>query len=202
LDVRRAEERTDSRLREFQRENQGLRDEVANLQGQLHQQELRHNQELAIALCGINRNTRKIGEMAQQMVNPLNHPQHPVNSNDSVGSRLPSTFHSAASNEHPLVPPAPAMVPVWPNPGEGIHHPDANPTTYPTNLQEDPTTFPKLLDRFLMNCKFLLILFTYVAIFTWKISSSFWTGFTSIISIQQTDQFSRRRTEIPLLCFM
>jgi hypothetical protein len=76
--------------------------------------------------------------MAQQMVN---RPQHPTFSNDSVGSRLPSTFHSATSNEHPLVPPAPPMVPVWPNPGEGIHHPDANPTAYPTNFQEDPTTF-------------------------------------------------------------
>jgi hypothetical protein len=75
------------------------------------------------------------------MVNPLKCSQHPMNSNDSIGSRLPSTFHSEASNEHPLVPPSPRMVPVWPNLEEGIHHPDANPTTYPKNLQEDPITF-------------------------------------------------------------
>jgi hypothetical protein len=97
-------------------------------------QELRHNQELAIVLCAINMNTRQIGEMAQQMVNLLNRPQHPVNSNDSVGSRIPSTFHSTASNEHPRGPPTLAMVLVWPNPGEGIQHIDANPTSYPTNL--------------------------------------------------------------------
>jgi hypothetical protein len=118
-----------------------LREEVVNLQGQLHQQELRHNQELAIALRGININTRQIGEMTQQLVNPLNHPQHPVNSNDSVGSRLPSTFHSVASNEHFLAPPVPALVPVSPNPAKGIHHPEANPTAYPANPQEDPTVF-------------------------------------------------------------
>ena len=79
--------------------------------------------------------------MAQQIVNLLNRPQQPVNSNDSVGLRIPSTFHSTKSNEHPLVPSTPVMVLVWPNPGEGIHHPESNPTTYPANLQEDPTTF-------------------------------------------------------------
>ena len=118
-----------------------MRDEVANLQGQLHQQELHHNQELAIELRGINKNTRQIRAVTQQLLNPLNHPQHPVNSNDSVGSRLPSTLHSTSSNEHPLAPPAPAFVTVWSNLAKGIHHPEANPTTYPTNLQEDPTVF-------------------------------------------------------------
>jgi hypothetical protein len=73
MDVRRAEERTDSRHREFKQENQGLREEMMNLQTQLHQQELRHNQELEIALRGINRNTRKIGEVAQQLANPPIH---------------------------------------------------------------------------------------------------------------------------------
>jgi hypothetical protein len=51
-----------------------LREELANLQAQLHQQELWHNQELAITLRGINKNTRKIGAVAQQLENPLNHP--------------------------------------------------------------------------------------------------------------------------------
>jgi len=64
-----------------------------------------------------------------------------VNYNDSVGSRLPSTFHSTARNEHPLAPPAPMLVPVWKNPAEGIHHPEANPVANPTDPQEDPTFF-------------------------------------------------------------
>ena len=76
----------------------------------------------------------QIREMTQQMGNPLNHTQHLVISNDLASSRLPSTFHSAASNEPPLVPPASPMAPAWPNPGEGIQHIDANPTSYPTNL--------------------------------------------------------------------
>jgi hypothetical protein len=130
MDVRHAEERTDSRLREFQRENQELQSDIANLQGQLHQQEFRHNQELAVALCGINRNTRHIGELTQQMGNPLDHPQHPTNSNESTDSRLPSTFHSATSNDHPLVPPASPMAPARSNPGEGNQQPEANPTIF------------------------------------------------------------------------
>jgi Skp family chaperone for outer membrane proteins len=69
------EERIDSRHRQFQRENQGLQEELANLQAQLHQQELQHNQELAIAIRGINRNTGQIGAVAQQLENPINHPQ-------------------------------------------------------------------------------------------------------------------------------
>jgi hypothetical protein len=105
-------QRTDSWLKEFQRENQGFREEVANFQGQFHWQKLRDNQELAIALRGINKNTRQIGEMAQQLVNPLNHPQHPVNSNESVGSGLPSTFHSVVRNEDHLAPHEPPLVPV------------------------------------------------------------------------------------------
>jgi hypothetical protein len=50
VDVKCTKERTNSRLREFQRDNQRLRDELANLQAQLHQQELWHDHELAIAL--------------------------------------------------------------------------------------------------------------------------------------------------------
>jgi hypothetical protein len=96
---------------DFQRENQGLQVDIANLQGQLHQQELRNNQELAIALHWINKNTRHIGEMAQQIGNPFDRPQHPTNSNESAGSRLSSTFHFATRNEHPLVSRASSMAP-------------------------------------------------------------------------------------------
>ena len=75
VDVKHTEERTKSRLREFQRDNQGLREELASLQAQLHQQEHWHDHELAIALRGININTRKIIAVAQKLENHLNHPQ-------------------------------------------------------------------------------------------------------------------------------
>jgi hypothetical protein len=123
MDARSAEERINTLLRYFLRENQGLWNDLDNLQGQLRQQELGHHQDLAVALCEINRNTTHIEEMAQQMGNPFDHPQHPVNSNESIGSRLPSTFQSTASNEHPLVPPASPMAPAWSNPGEGNQQP-------------------------------------------------------------------------------
>ena len=123
MDFRHVEEITYTRLKDFQRENQGLRDDITNLQGQLHQKELKNNEYLAIYLHGINRNIVHIGEMVQQMGNPLNRPHDPMNSNDSAGSRLPSTFHSATSNEHPLVPLASLMAPAWSNPGEGNQQP-------------------------------------------------------------------------------
>jgi hypothetical protein len=72
--------------------------------------------------------------MEQKLVNPLNHPQHPVNSNNSVGSRIPLNFHSVASNEHPSTPPSPALVPVWLNPVEEIHHLEVDPTAYLANI--------------------------------------------------------------------
>jgi hypothetical protein len=130
MDVKHAKERTDTRLKEFQRENHELQSDIANLQGQLHQQEFRHNQELAIALHGINGNTRHIGDLNQQMGNPLDRPQHPANSNESSGSRLPSTFHSAASKDHPLVPLASPMAPARSNPREGHQQPEANPAIF------------------------------------------------------------------------
>jgi hypothetical protein len=126
-----------------------------NLQAQLHQQELRHNQELAIALRGINRNTRQIGAVAQQLANPLNHPQQPENSNGSVGSRLPSTFHSTANNEHPSAPPAPVLVPVWPNPVEGIHHPEVNLVAHQADPQEDPSFF-KIISQVFNEMQFFV----------------------------------------------
>jgi len=64
-----------------------------------------------------------------------------MNSKDSVGSRLPSTFHLTTSNEHPLDPPPLALALVWTNPAEGIHHPEANPAVHLADLQEDPTFF-------------------------------------------------------------
>jgi hypothetical protein len=80
-------------------ENQELQSRTANLQNQLQLQEHRHNQELAIVLHGVNHNTRHIGVLSQHVGNPLGHPQHPVNSNESIDSRLPSTFHSEVGNE-------------------------------------------------------------------------------------------------------
>jgi hypothetical protein len=110
--VRNSGERMDSRLRELQMENQELRRHNANLQNQLQSQERRHNQELVIVLRGVNRNTRHIILLSQQLGNPLGRPQHPANSIESIDSRLPSTFHSEAANEQnqaPLDPmPAPA----------------------------------------------------------------------------------------------
>jgi hypothetical protein len=114
-DVRRVEERTDARHREFQRENQGIREELASLQTQLHQQETRHNQELAIALRGININTRQLGVVTQQLANP----QQPENYVGSGESRLPSTFHSTTNNDHHSTPSAPGHA--------DLHHAEANP---------------------------------------------------------------------------
>jgi hypothetical protein len=94
------EERTDARHRELQRENQGIREDLAGLQTQLQQQEIRHNQELAIVLRGVNRNTRQLGVVTQQLENP----QQPANSAGTGESRLPSSFHSIASNDHHSVP--------------------------------------------------------------------------------------------------
>lgn len=69
-DVRRAKERTDAHHREFQQENQGIREELTSMQTQLHQRETHHNQELTIVLRGINRNTRQLGVVTQQLANP------------------------------------------------------------------------------------------------------------------------------------
>jgi hypothetical protein len=96
------------------------------LQTQLHQQETHHNQELAIALRGINRNTRQLGVVTQQLANP----QQPKNFVGSGESRLPSTFHSIASNDHHSVPSAPGHA--------DLHHAEANPTVRQVEQQEDP----------------------------------------------------------------
>ena len=115
IDVRRVEECTDARHWEFQRENQGIREELASLQTQLHQQETRHNQELTITLRRINRNTRQLRVVTQQLANPQQ-------LDNFVGSReswLPSTFHLTASNDHHSTPSAPGHA--------NLHHAEANP---------------------------------------------------------------------------
>jgi hypothetical protein len=61
------EERSSARHRELQQENQGIHENLADLQSQLQQQEIRHNQELAIVLRGVNRNTRQIGVVTQRL---------------------------------------------------------------------------------------------------------------------------------------
>jgi len=99
-DVRRIEEHTDARHRELQHENQGIREDLACLQTQLQQQEILHNQELAIVLRGVNRNTRQLGVVTQQLENP----QQPANSARTSESRIPSSFHSISSNDHHSVP--------------------------------------------------------------------------------------------------
>jgi len=117
INVRRVEEHTDARHREFQRENQGIQEELESLQTQLHQQETHHSQELVIALRGINKNTRQLGVVTQQLENP----QQPENSVGSIESRIPSTFHSTSNNEHYSAPSASRHV--------DLHHAEANPTT-------------------------------------------------------------------------
>jgi hypothetical protein len=99
---------------------------LANLQAQLHQRELRHNQELAIALRGINMNTRQIGVITQQLANPPIDPQQPEISNGSDESRLSSTFQSTASNDPPSAPLALALSPVRTILDAHIHQSEVN----------------------------------------------------------------------------
>jgi hypothetical protein len=112
---------------------------LAGLQTQLQQQEIRHNQELVIVLRGVNRNTRQLGVVTQQLGNP----QQPTNSVGTDESRLPSSFHSVASNDH-HAPTAPGFA--------GRHYAEENPDRHyaeenpaevnlearPTEQQEDP----------------------------------------------------------------
>jgi len=76
-------------------------DEVQN---QMQQLETRNNQELSIALRGINRNMRQIGEITQRLGNP----QQQARSVGTDESWLPSTFYSAASNDQ-HIPMAPGL---------------------------------------------------------------------------------------------
>jgi hypothetical protein len=122
-----------TQLRELQVENQELRRHSANLQNQLQTQEHMHNQELMIILRGVNRNTRHISLLRQQLGNPLGRPQHPAISIESVESRLPSTFHSEAANEQNQAPPDPTPAPTMHNPEDRIQPP----TTIQATFQAD-----------------------------------------------------------------
>jgi hypothetical protein len=153
-----------------------------NLQNQLQLQEHRHNQELTIALCGVNINTRNIGVLSQHLGNPLGCPQHLANSNESINSRLPSTFHSEAGyeqNQDPL------------DPTRGLQQGTTQEKEFLCQKQIKQVS-RKMQQHLiissqvsLMACKFLFILSSYVAIFTWQISSSFWTIYKFSIRMQQ-----------------
>jgi hypothetical protein len=99
---------------------------MESLQAQLHQQETQHKQELEISLRGINKNTRKLRVVTQQLENP----QQPKNSIGFGESQIPSTFHSSANNDHPSSPSAPGHV--------DFHHAEVNPTMSQVEQQEDP----------------------------------------------------------------
>jgi hypothetical protein len=96
------EDRSDSRHRELQQENRAIRDNVAEVQNQMQRLELRHNQELAIVLRGVNRNMRQIRELNQRPGNPQQH----ARSAGTDESWIPSSIHSVASNDQhvPMAP--------------------------------------------------------------------------------------------------
>jgi hypothetical protein len=72
------------------------------MQQQMQRMEFRHNQELAIAMRGLNRNTRQIEELNQWPGN-LQHSPRPAGTDESW---IPSTFHSVANNDQhvPIAP--------------------------------------------------------------------------------------------------
>jgi hypothetical protein len=119
------------------------------------------NQELNIALMGISRNTRKIGVVSKQLKNPPIHNQQPEKSIVSGESRIPSTFHSNANNDHPPSPPVLGLAIVRPILVANIHQPEENSTTQQVEPEKE------------MKYNFLFILNMFVSIFTWKNSSSF-----------------------------
>jgi hypothetical protein len=101
----------------------------------MQQQEIRHNQELTIFLRGVNRNTRQIGVVTQRLGNPQQ-PAHFVGTDES---RLPSTFHSAASNDQ-HVPIAPGFSDrIWAEENQDQHFAEAHQTEEnPEAQQEEP----------------------------------------------------------------
>ena len=58
IECKRMEDRSNSRHRELQQENRAIRENVAEVQNQMQRLELKHNQELAILLKGVNHNMR------------------------------------------------------------------------------------------------------------------------------------------------
>jgi hypothetical protein len=101
-ECRRIEGRSDTQHRELQQESHSIQENVVEMQCQMQRMEFRHNQELAIAMRGINHNTRQIEELNQRPANP----QHPPRSAGTDESWIPSTSHSVAnSNQHVSIPP-------------------------------------------------------------------------------------------------
>jgi hypothetical protein len=72
----------------LQQENQLIQENVVEMQQQMQRMEFRHNQELAIAMRGLNRNTRQIEELNQRPGN-LQHSPRPADTDES-GSLPPS----------------------------------------------------------------------------------------------------------------
>jgi hypothetical protein len=138
-----------------------------------------------IVLRGVNQNTRQIGVVTQRLENP----QQPAHSVGTDESRLPSTFHSAASNDH-HVPIAPGFADRYQaeenldrqfaeeNPAE------ANPEARLADQQEEPGSFITSKQSF-MKCKFLLLLNMYIAIFTWKNCSLYGTVVTVFLGLDR-----------------
>jgi hypothetical protein len=90
---------------------------------------------LAIVLRGVNRNTRQIGAVTQRLGNP----QQQAHSAGTDESRLPSTFHSAASNDQ-HVPMAPGFSDrVWAEENQAQHYAEAHQTEEnPATQQDEP----------------------------------------------------------------
>ena len=55
---------------------------MVNIQSQMQQQEIKHNQELEIVLRGVNRNSRKMGALTQRLGNPQQQ-DHSVGTDES-----------------------------------------------------------------------------------------------------------------------
>jgi len=108
-------------------------EDLAGLQTQLRQQEIRHNQELVIFLRGVNRNTRQLGVVTQQLENP----QQPANSDGTGESRLLSYFHSTVNKDHHAVPTYPGFADChYVEENLDHHYTEENPTE--ANLEAQP----------------------------------------------------------------
>ena len=91
------------------------------MQWKMQRMEFKHNQELAIAMRGINRNTRQIEELYQWHANP----QHPPCLAGTDESWIPSTSHSvASSNQHVSIPPGFTDL-AWDGVAQAQQHEDA-----------------------------------------------------------------------------
>jgi hypothetical protein len=120
-ECRRIEGRSDTQHRELQQENHSIQENVVEMQQQMQRMEFRHNQELAIAMRGINRNTRQIEELNQRPANP----QHPPRSAGTDESWIPSTSTRwPTTNQHVSIPPGFTDL-AWDGEAQAQQHEDA-----------------------------------------------------------------------------